>query len=137
MVFALPIKPSQWLRRLRCVQFTCALLAVCFVDWPIMAQAAIMTLIVVYGCRKNSMPEALLFDAHGLTIVENGVRTRARLGSQCHCNEFIVVLSIVAESERTRCASPLRIVLLPDSSSVESLRKLRLYLRWSSIRSSA
>lgn len=136
MVFWLPLRQSRYLYWLRYLQLGCAALALWHVHWPLTVQAVALLMIVMYARHQRPLPEALLFDSHGLQLCYAKQRSPARLGSQCYCSEFLVVLSIEQELEkpeeevRGRAVAKRWLVLLPDSSSPDALRRLRVYLRW-------
>lgn len=136
MVFWLPLRQSRYLYWLRYLQLGCAVLALWHVHWPLTVRVAALLLIMLYARRTRPLPEALLFDSHGLQLCYAWRRSRARLGAQCYCTEFLVVLSVELESDQPedevwgRAVVRRWLVLLPDSSSPDALRRLRVYLRW-------
>ena len=78
-----------------------------------------------------------MFDSYGLQLFYAESRESARLGAQCYCSEFLIVLRLQPQRGsferglRGRAPSPKRwLLLLPDSSDRQALRRLRVYLRW-------
>lgn len=137
MVFWLPLRQSHWLHYLSYLQHGCAVLALWHVDWPVAARAAVALLIMLNARRQTPLPQALMFDSQGLQLFYTDRRERARLGTQCYCSEFLVVLSLhleqgaLEEGSLIRSHKPKRwLILLPDSSTPDALRRLRVYLRW-------
>lgn len=137
MQFWLPVRQSHWLCCLRWLQNGCAVLALWHVDWPIVTQLAALLLIVLYIRDQTPLPQTILFDSDGLQLFYAYQRQPARLGAQCYCSEFLIVLCIQLEQSspeegvRGRAGKSKRwLLLLPDSSDEDALRKLRVYLRW-------
>lgn len=137
MLIWLPLRHSRWLYALRSLQYGCAVLAVGHIDWPVAVRIAVLLLIALHARRVAPQPEALLFDQYGVQLFFAGQRVPVRLGAQCHCNEFLVLLPLEFEQEalegelRGGAAGRKRwLLLLPDSSDADALRKLRVYLRW-------
>ena len=137
MVFWLPLRQSRWLYCLRWLQHGCAALALWHIDWPNAVRFAVLLLIFLYAQRQTPIPQALLFDTHGLQVFYAGQRLRARLGAQCYCSEFLIVLNLHLEQDvpeegvRSGAVLPARwLLLLPDASNQDALRRLRVYLRW-------
>jgi len=137
MVFWLPIRQSRYLYYLGWLQSGCAMFALLFVNWPFALQVVVAMLIAIYACRRTSLPQALIFNSHELVVVAENQSFPARLGSKCYCGEFWVALRIDLEKgsleQSARKSNPRFgrwLLLLPDSSSTEGLRKLQIYLRW-------
>lgn len=136
MLIWLPLRQSRWLTVLRCLQYGCAALAVWHVDWPFAFQIVVLLLIAAHGWRQTPLPKALLLDQNGLQLIYGQRRVPARLAAQCYCSECLLVLRVVLEPEQheetqgralgRQCC----LVLLPDSSTRDALRRLRVYLRW-------
>ena len=136
MLIWLPLRQSRWLAVLRCLQYGCAALAVWHVDWPFVFQIVALLLIVAHGRRQMPLPKALLLDQSGLQLIYGQRRVPARLTAQCFCSEYLLVLRLVLEPDQDdeaqgrACGRHCCLVLLPDSSTRDGLRRLRVYLRW-------
>lgn len=137
MVFWLPLRHSRWLCRLRWLQNGCAMLALWHVHLPIALRIAALLLILLYVRRQTPLPQALLFEPHAVQLFYADLRLPARVGAQCFCSEFLVVLRVepeqglLEEALEGRAKMAKRwLVLLPDSSNRDALRRLRVYLRW-------
>ena len=138
MVFWLPLRRSRWLLSLHCLQLGGAMFALWHVDWTLPLRVlALLVLILVYSRPTPPLPHALLFDSYGLQLFYANQRQPAQLGQQCYCSEFLVVLSIrpergVDEDDEGAITNRCRrwLLLLPDSTDPEALRRLRVYLRW-------
>lgn len=137
MQFWLPLRQSRRLRALNWLQYGCAILALWHIDWPIAARIVVLLLIFLYARRQTPLPKALLFDQHGLQVFYEGQRLQARLGAQCYCSEWFIALCIhlkqdsPGEGRRSGAGECRRwLLLLPDSSDAQALRRLRVYLRW-------
>jgi|GEM_PF-2563492 len=132
MQFWLPVRQSRWLYCLRWLQNGCAVLALWHVDWPNAIRLTALLIILLYARRQTPPPRTILFDSYGLQLFYPDKRYLARLGAQCYCSEFLIVLCIYLEQDlRGRAGISKRwLLLLPDSSDRDALRKLRIYLRW-------
>lgn len=137
MVFWLPLRQSRWLNCLRHLQIGCAMFALWHVDCPIAIRLAALLLIAWCCRRQNPLPQALFFDTFGMQLIFSDRRESVCLGAQCHCSEYLVVLNFKMASDTrqeglggSRGSSRRWLLLLPDSSNPDALRKLRVYLRW-------
>lgn len=136
MLIWLPIRQSRWLCALRYLQYGCAALALWHIDWPFALQLALLLIIAVSGRRQRPLPKALLLDQYGLQLLYGQQLVPARLGAQCYCSEYLLVLRVLLKPDEMDQAqgralhSQLWLVLLPDSSTPSALRRLRVYLRW-------
>lgn len=137
MVIWLPLRRSRWLNCLRWLQNGCAVLALWHVAWPLPVRLAALLLVIRYARRPTPQPQALLLTPQGLQLFYAGLPQPARLGAYCYCSELLVVLSFQLEHggrvESLRGGEWARkrwLVLLPDSSDADALRRLRVYLRW-------
>ncbi len=136
MLIWLPLRPSRWLFALRSLQYGCAVLAVWHIDWPLVLQIATLLFIAAHGWRRAPLPKALLLDQSGLQLIYRQRRVPARLAAQCYCGEYLLVMRLVLEPnqhDEAQCRDLGRqccLVLLPDSSTRDGLRRLRVYLRW-------
>lgn len=137
MVFWLPLRQSRWLYCLCWLQHGCAVLALWHVDAPLALRLCVLSLIVLHSRRQTLLPQALLFDSRAVQLVYAGQRVAACLGAQCYCSELLVVLRVEPEQGVLEDGLPGStgrgkrwLVLLPDSSTPDALRRLRIYLRW-------
>lgn len=137
MVFWLPLRRSRWLKCLHRLQIGCAVLALWHIECPITIRLLALGLIALSSKCQSPLPQALFFDTKGIQLIYSDRRESVRLGAQCHCNEYLVVLNfkltpdvLKPELEGKGRSSTRRLLLLPDSSNPEALRKLRVYLRW-------
>lgn len=136
MLIWLPLRQSRWLYALRCSQYGCAALAVWHIDWPLALQFTALLLIALHARRQTPLPTALLLDQTGLQLLYGQRRVSAQLGAQCYCSEYLLVLRVRLELDQLEEAQGRALerdrwlVLLPDSSTRDALRRLRVYLRW-------
>lgn len=137
MVFYLPIRRSRWLYAINVVQCSCALLALLHVDLPLLVRALVMLAIACFGWRLSPPPQALMFNKQGLQLIDKDKSLPARLDAQCYCSEYLIALCILVERDSHAQHRLWRIwsrrrwlLLFPDSSSADALRRLRVFLRW-------
>lgn len=128
--------PSRYLAVLLCVAHGAALAAVIALPLAVAMQLALAALLLgnlVYQLRRSvwlSAPSAVLaFRFEGdqvLLDTRDGVQLSGTLLGSSLATPLLTILNVLPQG--TRLARS--VLLLPDSMGAESLRQLRVYLRW-------
>lgn len=124
--------PSRLLRYLRWGQAVMAWLALCYADLPSTLQIVAGLCLLWWASRRTEPPQVLFFSQAQLAMNTSQGLATFRLQRECHCHPQLLVLRyrLDGEAGSVLFSSCHTLVLLADSSAPDSLRQLRMLLRW-------
>ncbi|MCB1648115.1 MAG: hypothetical protein H7A05_03235 [Pseudomonadales bacterium] len=134
MQIRIELSESRLLRAVCALQWGLALLALCLAQLPLVLRLAGMLILLCYLFRRRARPQVLSLVQGQMSLDMGQGMVPVCLRPECYCHPALIVLRFealpVAEGLPPPVQLPAALVLLPDSASAESLRALRMALRW-------
>lgn len=139
MFFRITLRRSVFLTIMQWLFHCSALLALFFTSAPHWLLALFALLIVMSATRSRFFrmgAEAIIFTETSSFLIMTGATVECVLESECHCTEWLQVLlfrerGVSAKGQFGLVPSrQFRVILAPDSANSQSLRRLRVLLRW-------
>lgn len=130
------LSESRLLRTVCAVQWGLALSALWLAQLPLALSLSGTVVLLYFLSRRRAQPQALSLVQGQVSLDMGQGMVPVRLRPECYCHPALIVLRFEFLPEARERVSPARVsgalVLLPDSASSESLRMLRIALRWQS-----